>query len=187
MKVTLTIAAWVSTGLLALADGPTAYQLAKLGDQYIGIQSKDKVVQIHSDRSAASLTPEVWYIDYYDPDATLKAIEVKFVGGQKTDVSRPARVLEFLSGAKDPLDPAKLNVDSDRAIRIAAGQSILKNIMLRSSQLWLQHGDLGPQWRVQLWAAKVGDSSQTADIGNVVLSANDGSIIKLDLHVDSVN
>ncbi len=170
-----------------LADGPTAYQLAKTGNQYLGVQSKDKVVGIRSDRSVASLTPDVWYIDYYDPDATLKAVEVKFGAGQKMDVSRPGRVLEWFTAAKEPLDAAKLKIDSDQAIKIATSQPMLKNLTLRSTQLWLQHGDLGPQWQVKLWAAKVNDSSRSADIGVVVLSADDGSIIKLDLHVDSVN
>jgi hypothetical protein len=188
MKKTLILAAWLAaTASLAWADGPTAFQLAKTGDQYLGVQSKDKVVAIHSDRSVNSLTPDVWYVDYFDPDAMLKAVEVKFGGGQKMDVSRPVRALEWLTDAKEPLDPTKLNIDSDRAIQIATTQPILKNLTLRSTQLWLQHGDLGPQWRVQLWAAKVSDPNHSADIGNVILSAGDGSIIKLDLHVDSVN
>jgi hypothetical protein len=188
MKLTSLIAGCLAaTVTAAWADGPTAYELIKTGDQYLGVQSKDKVVGIHSDRSVNSLTPDVWYVDYYDPDATLKAVEVKFGGGQKMDVSRPGRVLQYFTDAKDPMDQSKLNVDSDRAIRIATSQGVLKNLTLRSTQLWLEHGDLGPQWRVQMWAAKVNDPSHDADIGNVVLSAADGSIIKLDLHVDSVN
>ena len=183
----LIVGCLAATAAVAWADGPTAYQLAKTGDQYLGVQSKDKVVGIHSDRSVNSLTPDVWYVDYYDPDATLKAVEVKFGGGQKMDVSRPGRVMEYFTTAKDPLDQSKLSVDSDRAITIATTQPILKNLTLRSTRLWLELGDVGPQWRVQLWAAKVNDPSHSADIGKVVLSAADGSIIKLDLHVDSVN
>jgi hypothetical protein len=188
MKTTLLIAGIIAANVTAAwADGPTAYQLAKMGDQYLGIQSKDKIVGIHSDRSVNSLTPDVWYIDYFDPDATLKAVEVKFGGGQKMDVSRPGRLLEYITDAKEPLDPSKLDVDSDRAIRLATTQPLLKNLTLRSTKVWLEHGDLGPQWRVQIWAAKVSDPSHSADIGSVVLSAADAAIIKLDLHVDSVN
>src|SRR5271168_5217296 len=80
---------------LALAAGPTAFQLVKLGDQYVGVQSKDKVVQIRSEKSIVSLTPDIWYVVYYDPDATFKAVEVKFGAGQKLDGSHPGRFLEL--------------------------------------------------------------------------------------------
>ena len=30
--------------------------------------------------------PNVWYVVYYDPDAVLKAVEVKFGAGKKMDV-----------------------------------------------------------------------------------------------------
>ena len=104
-------------GLLAIAVAGfasaadlTAFQLIKKGDQYVGIQSKDRVVQIRSDKSTGSRTPEIWYVVYYDPDATFKAIQVKFGAGEKMDVSRPGRVLEMLTGDKSPLEPGKLNV-----------------------------------------------------------------------------
>lgn len=99
-----------------LAAGPEALELIKLGDPYVGIQSKDKVVQIRSEKSIASLTPDIWYVVYYDPDATFRAVEVKFGAGEKLDVSHPGRVLEWFGDAKDPLDPTKLNIDSERAI-----------------------------------------------------------------------
>src|ERR1700690_1501960 len=75
----------------ALAADPTAFALVKLGNQYVGVESKDQVVQIRSEKSFAGLTPEIWYVVYYDPDATLKAVEVKFGAGQKMDVSHPLR------------------------------------------------------------------------------------------------
>ena len=103
---------------VALAADPTAFALVKAGNQYIGGQSKDKVVQIRSERSAATLVPNIWYVVYYDPDATLKAVEVKFGAGQKMDVSRPLRLLEPVTGADKVLDPAKLKVDSDQALAI---------------------------------------------------------------------
>jgi hypothetical protein len=78
----------------ALAADPTAFELIKLGDQYVGSQSQDKVVQIRSEKSVGTLTPNIWYVVYYDPDATLKAVEVKFGAGQKLDVSHPLRLLE---------------------------------------------------------------------------------------------
>ncbi|MEI9959924.1 MAG: hypothetical protein WDM76_01975 [Limisphaerales bacterium] len=70
----------------ALAASQPLFELAKKGNDYIGVQSKDKVVQIRSEKSVASLTPNIWYVVYYDPDATFKAIEVKFGAGEKLDV-----------------------------------------------------------------------------------------------------
>ena len=174
-------------GLPAFAADPTAFALAKMGNQYVGVQSKDKLVAIHSEKSIGTLTPNIWYIVYYDPDAAFKAVEVKFGAGQKMDVSRPGRILEMATDEHKVLDHSQLKVDSDRAISIATSQPLLKNLTLRATQLWLEHGDDVPQWRVKLWAAKLRHPEDNADIGVVVISATDGSIIKTDLHPQSVD
>jgi hypothetical protein len=174
------------TGAVQAGD-PTAFDLVKAGDQYVGVQSKDKVVQIRSDKSIATLTPNIWHVVYYDPDATFKATEVKFGAGEKLDMSRPWRMLEMATDDHGVLDKTKLKIDSDRAIKIATAQPLLKNLTLKATQLWLEHGDSGPQWRVKLWAAKLSNPKDDADIGIVILSSDDGSILKLDLHPDSVD
>ena len=171
----------------ALAADPTAFKLAKLGNQYVGVQSKDKIVEIHSEKSAGTLTPNIWHVVYYDPDATLKAVEVKFGAGQKLDVSHPLRLLEPITGGDRVLDSSKLKVDSNKALKIAMAEPLLKPLTLKASQLWLQHGDLGPQWKVRLWAAKLKDPSDDAEVGEVVISTADGSVIKRDLHPGKVN
>ncbi|MGP8202263.1 MAG: hypothetical protein ACLQU4_22515 [Limisphaerales bacterium] len=172
---------------VALGAEPTAFALVKAGDQYIGEQSKDKVVQIRSERSAGTLVPNIWYVVYYDPDATLKAVEVKFGAGQKMDVSRPFRLLEPVTGADKVLDPAKLKVDSDQALAIARSQPLLANLSLTSSQFWLQHSDEGPRWKIKLWAAKLNNPGRDADVGDIYISTADGSVLKSDLHPNSVN
>jgi hypothetical protein len=171
----------------ARAGEATAFELAKQGDQYIGVQSKGKVVQIRSEKSIASLTPNIWYVVYYDPDATLKAVEVKFGAGQKLDVSHPLRLLEPVTGADKVLDKDKLKTDSDKALQIAKSQPVLKNLTLKASQMWLGHGDEGPVWKVKFWAAKLKHPNEDADIGIIILSATDGSIVKADLHPNSVD
>ncbi len=171
----------------ALAADPTAFELAKLGNQYVGTQSKDKVVQIRSDKSAGTLVPNIWYVVYYDPDATLKAVEVKFGAGQKMDVSRPLRLLEPITGADKVLDSTKLKVDSDKALSIATSQPVLKNLTIKASQLELRHGDLGPEWKITLWGGKLKDPNDDANVGVVFISAADGSIVKSDLHPSSVD
>jgi hypothetical protein len=171
----------------ALAGDVTALELIKRGDQYVGVQSKDKVVQIRSEKSIATLIPNIWYVVYYDPDATFKATEVKFGAGEKLDISRPWRALEMASDDHKVLDQTKIKVDSDKAIKIATEQPLLKNLTLRATQLWLEHGDNGPQWRVKLWAAKLKNPNDDADIGVVIISATDATVISTDLHPNSVD
>ena len=81
------LAAFIGCSLaqVAMAGEPTAFQLMKLGNDYVGKEARDKVVQIRSEKSIGSLTPAIWYVVYYDADATFKATEVKFAAGKKTD------------------------------------------------------------------------------------------------------
>jgi hypothetical protein len=186
LKILIGIFLTVVSASLAVAADATAFSLIKAGDAFIGEQSKDKVVQIRSEKSTGALAPDIWYIVYYDPDATLKAVQVKFGAGQKMDVSHPLRLLEPVTGADKVLESSKLKVDSDRALAIAKSQPLLANLTLVASQMWLQHGDEGPRWKVKLWADKVNKAGD-ADVGDVYISTADGSVIKSDLHPGSAN
>jgi hypothetical protein len=182
-------------GLVAMsptswAKDLTAFELAKEGDRYIGEQSKDKVVQIRSEKSVATLTPDIWYVVYYDPDATLKAVEVKFGAGEKLDVSRPVRLLEPMTKADEPLAAEKLKVDSDQALDIAKKEPLLEHLTLKASRLTLERRDIDdstPVWKIHLWAAKLGNPNDDADIGEVVVSAGDGTVLKNDLKPANVD
>jgi hypothetical protein len=177
----------LAAACVARAGEPTAFDLVKKGDQYVGVQSKDKVVQIRSEKSIASLTPKIWYVVYYDPDATFKATEVKFGAGEKLKVTRPWRVIERGTGEDKVLESSKLKTDSDKAIQIAAAEPLLKSLKLLATQLWLQHGDQGPVWKVRLWAAKLRNPTDDVDVGDVYVSAADGKIVRSDLHIDRVD
>jgi len=171
---------------VALAQ-PTAFDLARKGDAYIGVQSKDRVVQIRSDKSIASLTPNIWYVVYYDPDAMLKCVEVKFGAGEKMNVSHPMRPFQIPTSEREILDSSKLKVDSDKALKIAESQPLLKDLTLKASKLTLNHSDGGPVWKVQLWAARLKNPKNDADVGVVFISATDGSVTKSDLHPNKVD
>ena len=173
-------------GMSARADDLTAYQLIKEGNRYVGEDAKDQVVQIRSEKSVGTMTPTVWYVVYYDPDASFKATEVKFGAGKKMDVKRPFRMLEMASADKK-LDRKKMNVDSDKALGIATADPLLVNLKLKASQMWLDRSDDGPLWRVRLWAAKLKDPNDSADIGEVFVSADDGKVTRRDLHIDRVD
>jgi len=172
---------FASTG--AAADA-TAFQLAKLGNDYVSKESKDKVVQIRSDKSVGSTTPNIWYVVYYDADATFKATEVKFGAGKKMKVTRPLRILETVGDTDRTFDMAKLTIDSDQALKTAKAEELLKPLTIRASQLWLQHSADGPVWRVKLWAAKLKNPMVDADIGDVFISAKDGKVTRSELNIN---
>jgi hypothetical protein len=173
--------------LAAQAAEPTAFQLAKDGNDYVGKEARDRIVQIRSEKSVGSLTPNIWYVVYYDPDATAKATEVKFGAGKKMSVKRPGRLLEFVSGNHE-LDHAKLKIDSDAALATAIKEPLLEKLKLEASQMWLeQNKDYGLVWKVRLWAAKLRKPTDTADIGNVFVSAEDGRVVRTDLHINKVD
>ncbi len=88
-KFFLAAALLLLAGFEVRAGEPTAYDLIRSGDQFVGVQSKDKIVQIRSEKSIGTLVPNIWYVVYYDPDATFKSVEVKFGAGQKLDVTPP--------------------------------------------------------------------------------------------------
>jgi hypothetical protein len=172
----------------AAGSGTTALALVKEGNRYVGEQAKDKVVQIRSEKSINNLAPSVWYVVFYDPTAALKATEVKFYNGRMVDVKRPLRLLEATSNKDEPLDRAKIKIDSDKALERALKEPVLENVKPTASQMRLERGPGSmPIWQLELWAAKANDSKDDVSLGTVTLSAEDGKVIKMDLKMDKVN
>jgi len=169
------------------ADEKTAYALIKEGNRHVGEDAKDKVVQIRSEKSLGSLTPNIWYVVYYDPDATTKATQVKFGAGVKMEVKREFRLFELASKAHLPLEREKLKIDSDKAIEVATSEPLLKNLKILSTRLTLERWEEMPVWKVRLWAAKLRNPSKDADIGEVIISAETGKILKNDLKISRVD
>ncbi len=174
----------------------TALELIKEANRHVGEQAKDKVVQIRSEKSINSLTPNIWFVVLYDPTATLKAVEVKFGAGKMLTVKRPMRLLEPVTGGDTPLDREKLKVDSDEAIKTALKEPLLENIKVTATQLKLEkvgEGALGRSgvgegiWKVRLYANKLRDVTRDADIGEVWISAADGKVAKTDFHLNRLD
>jgi len=165
----------------------TAFDLAKEGNRSLGEDSKDKVIQIRSEKSIDSLVPGVWYVVYYDPDAGAKTVEVKFGAGQKLEVSRPGRPFGSTRTERDVLPAASLKIDSDKALQIASKEPLLEKLTLKASRLALERRsdeDPTPVWKVRLWAAKLKNPSTNTEVGEVVISAEDGRVLKSDLKPD---
>ena len=190
-------AAVVAAGIVSSrAAEPTAFALVKEGNRYVGEQCKDKVVQLRSEKSVGSLTPSIWYIVYYDPAATLKATEVRFAAGKMQKVGQPLRLLEPVTGGDIPLDREKLKFDSDKAVKAALKEPLLENVKATATELKLervgegvfgQGGVVQPVWKVKLWAAKVKEPNRDVDIGEVWVSADEGKVVKSDLHINRLD
>src|SRR5437773_6003684 len=190
MKMKLFSGKWLAALLLAgglsqiasLAAEPTAFELIKEGNRHVGEEAKGRVVQIRSEKSIGTLMPNIWYVVYYDPDATAKATEVKFAAGTKVSVKRPARILEPITRSHRELPREKLKVDSNKAIEIAKNDPLLKNLTLTNTEMRLERGEgEQPVWKVKLWASKIRKPSETVHIGEIHISAEDGKVVKNDL------
>ena len=176
-------------GLPALslsAAEATALQLVREGNRYIGEQSRDRILDIRSEKSVGGLVPNIWHVAYYDPDTRFKVVEIKFGAGAKLDVKRPMRLFER-GGEARVFEATALMVDSDRAIQTATTQPLLEKLTLRATQLWLEKLDGQSVWRVRIWAAKLSKPDKQADVGEVYVSAADGKVVKTDLHLNKVD
>jgi hypothetical protein len=195
-KWVLVLGMGLITTSVATAAEMTAFELLKEANRYVGEQAKDKVVQIRSEKSIGSMTPNIWFVVLYDPTASLKATEVKFGAGKMLGVKRPMRLLEPVTGGDAPLDREKLKIDSDKAIKVATENPLLTNLKLTAVQLKLDRvgegvlGITGPGqgvWKVRLFAQKLRNPAKDADIGEIWVSAFDGKEVKNDLHIDRVD
>lgn len=157
----------------------------KDGNRYVGEQSKDKVMEIRSEKSVGSLVPSIWYITYYDPDTSSKRAEVKFGAGQQMGVSRPWKPLS--SSTQPVMDQKMLKIDSDKAIKIATSQPLLEKLTLKATQLTLEGGGGTPMWKVKIFAAKLSKPDEMVDVGDVTLSAETGQVTKTDLKINKVD
>ncbi|HXT41571.1 MAG TPA: hypothetical protein VN887_16310 [Candidatus Angelobacter sp.] len=194
MKTKILTGTWLTVlvaagalGQFANAADLTAFQLAKEGNRYVSDEAKDKIVQIRSDKSVGSMTPIIWYVVYFDQDAKFRATEVKFGAGKKLEVTRPMRMFERIGRDYKALNTKDLKIDSDKALETALKDPLLEKLTMKASQMWLDRGEEGPTWRVRLWAAKLRNPNDQADIGQIFISAEDGKVLRRDLRINRVD
>jgi len=169
------------------AGEATALSLIKQADEYVGKGVAGNVIGIRSEKSVAGLQPNIWYVVYYDKDTMFKTAEVKFGAGKELEVRHPMRQPFAYINDKNLLDQKTITVDSDKAIKIATAEKLLEGLTIRATQLWLERTDGVDTWRVKLWAQKLRHPNDDADIGQVYISADDGKVIKTDLHIEHVD
>lgn len=172
---------------VVLAGEPQAFDLIKQANDYVGKTARDQVVGVRSEKSVASVTPNIWYVVYYDKDATFKTAEVKFGAGKELEVKHPMRQPFAYINDKNILDQKVLKVDSDKAIKTAMAEPLLDKLTIRATQLWLERTDGVATWKVRLWAQKLRHPNDDANVGDVFISAEDGKVLKSDLHIDRVD
>lgn len=188
-KAKLVLAALLFCGICRATSAaePTAFSLIKDANDYVGKDARDQIVGFRSEKSVAGLNPNIWFVVYYDKDATFRTTEVKFGAGQKLEVKHPMREPFAYINDKNVLDRKRLKIDSDEAVKVATAQPLLEKLNVRATQLWLENIDNVPTWRVRLWAAKLRHPDQDADIGDVYISAENGKVSKTDLHIEKVD
>jgi len=72
--------------------GNSAFDLVKLGNRYVGEQSRDKVSRIASEKSIGTITPSIWVVTYFDSIANQRSCDVKFGAGKMMSVKNPLRL-----------------------------------------------------------------------------------------------
>lgn len=170
-------AALVAGGSLKAAD-KTAFDLAKEGNKYVGADSKDRVVQIRSEKSIGSLSPATWYVVYYDPSASMKSVSVKFVGGNMMEVKRPIRLLEAMMDKQGELNQKDLKIDSNKALKLALAEPVLEKLTIVSAKYKLEAEGFEPVWKIELWSASVKDPHKEIHLGEIWVSAKEGKILQ---------
>jgi hypothetical protein len=159
----------------------TAFALARAGDKFIDPKARDRITQIHSEKSTGGLVPDIWYVEYFDPTASFKRTEVKFVGGKKAEIKQPRHLLDAFSGTKQ-LSWKKLKFDSDRALAIAVQEPLLKKLDLQAAQYWLERTTIGSSWKIRFWTTRLGKPGELSEVGDIYISSGTGAVLKKDLH-----
>jgi hypothetical protein len=174
-------------GLLQASE-PTAFELIDAGNQYLCEQARDRVVRIRSEKSDRGITPIIWYVVYYDQTAAFKEVEVKFGAGMMLDVKRPKPSSASQDNECNALDRKKMKIDSDEALAIAVDQTTPHSVQVKASEACLEPGTEGtPTWKVRLWGSDQSKPEDEIDIGQLLISAEDGSILKNELHASLQN
>ena len=171
----------------AFADDPTALSLIKPADEYVGKAVAGQVIGIRSEKSVAGLQPNIWYVVYHDHDTMFKTAEVKFGAGRELEVRHPMRQPFAYINDKNYLDQKSIKIDSDKAIKIAIAEPLLDKLTIRATELSLERTDGVDTWKVRLWAQKLRHPDADADIGDIFIYADDGKVIRTDLHIDRVD
>jgi hypothetical protein len=165
----------------------TAFELVKEGNKYVIEPSRDKVVQIRSEKSAQGTTPTTWFVVYYDSvkETEVKdfrfatGTEIKFSAGNLISIRRDVRLLDSPSEHYTEMDSSMLTVDSDRALSIALKEPVLESLSVKSTDMTLKQGPDGyPVWKISIWAIKK-NTKIDVKTGEIWISCVDGKVCRI--------
>lgn len=187
----LALASIMACGILtASVMDRSAFDLIKEGNKYVIEQSRDKVVQIRSEKSKHGTTPTTWYVTYFDKvrDTDVKTYrvatgtELKFTAGNLVSVHRDLQLLETSDEHYAEMDMSMLTVDSNEALDVALKEPILTGLKVMSSDMVLEQGPEGyPVWKVSIWAARK-DAKVDVKVGEIWVSSVDGKVCKMTIN-----
>lgn len=168
-----------------ILSSATALELLRRGNSHVSTRSKDRIIQIVSERTPVEQVPQQWRLIYHDEKATFKTVEVRFASGEMERVFEPNRLFGvFTREASRVLDLSKVHIDSDRAIQAAVAAFQNEPVTVREVELKLERGYGGlPVWNVKLWGEVPGKAVEDAAIGTVIVLAEDAKILKKDFSV----
>ena len=169
-----------------LASECTALGLINEANHHVSDEAKDKIVQIRSEKSADTLAPNTWTIVYYDTSVRGRKTEVKFVDGAKSEVGHPFRLFARKETSENVLDRSKLKMDSDQALKIAQKDGLLDKLKLSHSRMTLEKQEETPVWKITFWAGKTHEPESAVEIGDIFVNAENGKIVRRDLHLQRV-
>ncbi|HEY0551559.1 MAG TPA: protein kinase, partial [Verrucomicrobiae bacterium] len=164
----------------ARSSKATALQLLQKGNSYVSARSQNRVLEATASRAPLNEPPQSWRFVYEDDKTTYNAVAVRFEGGEMERIYEPNRFLElFTPGAQKILDLAKVKVDSDKAIRIAAAEAAAEELVAKFVELKLERGYGGlPVWNVKLFGLVPGKTVEDSSLGYVIVLAEDGKVLK---------
>ena len=64
---------------------------------------------------------------------------------------------------------------------------LLDKVKLTNSKMVLERWEDVPVWKVTFWAEKARNPSQTVDVGQIFVHAEDGKVVNRDLHINRVD
>jgi uncharacterized caspase-like protein len=163
-------------------DNESAFKRAERISTQLTANYSNNIVHMKARRVPGQLHPDSWEITFGDSryfwekwrstaDTQARIDSGKFMAG-------------FITAVEDatPMDRKKLVKDSTDILEMVAAR--FPTIRLASSEFEIDHEKWVPLWRVKIWAYKINQPAQEAELGRIDVDASTGAILRDDLNPD---
>lgn len=166
----------------------SAFQAKALAEQMVPENVRTNVMQITGTRRPGSLTPTSWRFLFWDPEADQHVRAVTVTDG----IAAPAKEgfvelgkLRMVSYKKsEVIDPARLQIDSTKALEILQATPQLQNVPITSATYFLDKGkgnSLPPVWKLTLYTRR---NNEEIPLGDVRVVADTGLILEFGIKLN---